>query len=52
MGKAGKKSSKPKGKQRKTAPVPQVPQVDHRREFDQLLDDAIFGVKKHPQKPR
>lgn len=38
--KASKKRKAPKG--HKTS----APAKDHKREFEQLLDDAIFGVRK------
>jgi len=39
------KRKKKREKQRKPhSPVPANPQ--HKREFEQLLEDAIFGVKK------
>ena len=43
-----KRSDAKKTKQRakKTAPPLQTTDPDHARRFDQLLDDAIFGVKK------
>lgn len=39
------KLSKPLVKKAKNAPA-ETKRSDHKRDFDQLLDDAIFGVKK------
>lgn len=39
------KISKPPAKKAKKAPA-ETKRSDHKRDFDQLLDDAIFGVKK------
>lgn len=41
-----KKSIKPTKRAKVRESKPQNPQ--HRRAFDQLLNDAIFGVKKTP----
>lgn len=44
-----------KGRQRdkqKTAKRQQPTPPAHRQAFDQLLDDAIFGVQKKAAKPR
>lgn len=30
--------------------VPEKQNTDHRQDFDTLLDDAIFGVRKKPRR--
>lgn len=44
---SGKKAKKKKSEKKHDAPAPEQ---GHERRFDQLLDDAIFGVtKKNPR---
>ncbi|HZQ74342.1 MAG TPA: hypothetical protein VFB08_15595 [Burkholderiales bacterium] len=46
--KKSRQANKKKLAKRKASPT--TPAREHRRGFDQLLDDAIFGVPKKPQK--
>lgn len=47
MGKKTRVKAK-RAKRAEKLPPLQTTDLDHARRFDQLLDDAIFGVKKKP----
>jgi len=49
MRKTRGKTTLAKRKSRRAAKPTTPRELGHKRRFDQLLDDAIFGVKKNPR---